>query len=266
MHILFVNSSLRGSKGLTSRLIAHMVRGSEAAHVDSTVVNLAERDMLRCHACDACQRSARLGDCVYREVDDVAAVMSDIAHADIVVYATPVYVLGMSSLLKLLMERFYAYGWAGRFRLTRRGFFFHDVARTICSKPFVSLVCCDNSEPRVASNCEDYFRSFALFHDAKWLCHLVRDSGRYLLAEPGFSADSKRRIFEAFEHAGEDLGRLGVIRRATRNAAVREIIPVPWFHYLKRFRFIKRAILGRANAMEFGVASRDAPVEPVVDH
>jgi len=186
---------------------------------------------------------------VYREFDDVDSIIQLLADADIVVYSTPVYVLGMSSLLKLLLERFYAYARVGQFALSQSGLFFHDIPRAICSKPFVTLVCCDSFETRTTKNCEDYFRAFALFHDAKWLCHLVRDSGRLLLIENDLLVVRKQQTFDAFEQVGNDLGRLGVVRRASRNGATRELIPIPGFRYVKNLKFVKRAVLKQALAV-----------------
>jgi len=45
---------------------------------------------------------------VYDGKDDVRAVFKKMAEADLIIYATPVYVFGMSGLLKIFLERMYA--------------------------------------------------------------------------------------------------------------------------------------------------------------
>jgi multimeric flavodoxin WrbA len=237
-----------------------MVVGAEAEQAVCEVANLAQLKIHRCLACDQCQRRETVGGCVYRERDDVDALFRKIASADIVVYATPVYVLGLSSLLKSLLERMYAYAKAGELRLSKSGMFFHDIPAALCSKPFVSLVCCDNFERRTSENCEDYFRAFALFHDAEWRGHIVRDSGKLLTSDRVGSPEAKQRIFAAFDQAGRDLARLGRIRRATRSQASREVIPLPGFRYLKRLVGVKRAVLRKA--MDSGASERSRGTPP----
>jgi multimeric flavodoxin WrbA len=254
MKIVFINASLRGNNGLTHRLLMHMVAGAEAEEAACEIAKLAQLEIHRCLACDRCQSSAPLGSCVYRERDEVDALFRKIGNADLVVYATPVYILGLSSLLKSLLERMYAYAKVGELRLSKSGMFFHHIPADLCSKPFVSLVCCDNFEARTSENCTDYFRAFSLFHDAEWRAHLVRDSGKLLTSDRIGSPETKQRIFAAFDQAGRDLVRLGRIRRATRTQAAQEVIPLPGFRYLKRLVGVKRALLRKA--LELEVAAR----------
>lgn len=245
MKIVFVNSSLRGKRGLSGRLLGHMVTGAQAEGATCEVIVLAQLKINRCLACDQCQSAGRLGDCVHREGDDVDCIFGKIVAADLVVYATPVYVLGMSSLLKSLFERVYAYAKVRELRLSRSGLFFHDIPENICSKPFASLVCCDNFEDRTTRNCTDFFRSFALFHDAEWRGHIVRNSGQLLTSDVGASM-RKQKIFQSFEQAGRELARCGRISRATLSDASREVISLLGFRYLKRLPGVKRAALKKA--------------------
>lgn len=262
MRIVFVNSSYRGRKGLSNLLIEQMVSGAKAANADCDIVNLSERHILHCQACNACLSTKSSGKCVHRNHDDVHAIFQLIAQADIVVYSTPVYVFGISSLLKILFERFYSYSNPLKFALSNSGLFFHDIPNAICSKPFVSLVCCDNFETQAASNCKDYFRTLSRFHDAKWLCHIVRNTGHLLTTENDLPTVRKQQIFEAFERVGHDLGRFGLVRRSTRSAASRELIPIPWFRYLKNLRCVKKAILKRALATQRNASGHGPLLSP----
>jgi multimeric flavodoxin WrbA len=246
MRIFCINSSLRGNQGLSHLLLTRMVAGARAEGATCEVTNLSQLKMHRCLACDECQSAEPPAGCVYRDKDDVDATFHKIIDADLVVYATPVYVMGLSSLLKSLFERFYAYAKTGEYRLSKSGLFFHDIPAGLCSKPFVSLICCDNFENRMTQNCEDYFRAFSLFHDAEWRGSLVRRSGALLTSSTVVTPEKKQRILDAFELAGRDLARLGRVRRATQAAANREVIPIPGFRYLKRLGGVKRAVLQRA--------------------
>ena len=248
--LCFINSSYRGKKGLSSLLIDNIVRGARSAGADCDVVTLAGQRINRCLDCGFCQSRPSLGRCVHQDKDDVDSIYQTIAKADVVVYASPVYVLGISGLLKIFLDRVYAYGNIDRLKLTHSGMFFHDIPTSICSKPFVSLICCDNFEERVVRNCEDYFRTLSVFHDAKRVGRLVRNSGKLLMGQNEIPAAGKERILRAYEQAGRELGRDGKISACTQREANREVIPVPFFHYLKHLGLVKRAVLKRASSTQ----------------
>jgi hypothetical protein len=46
-----------------------------------------------------------------------------------------------------------------------------------------------------------------------------------------------------FEQAGNELATLGYIRNSTQRKANQEVIPVPFFGFLKRFRPVKESVV-----------------------
>lgn len=250
MKLIAINSSLRGDGGHTRVLIDHLFKGATAAGADCEAVTLARCKVNRCLACGKCHTSEHYLECLYSEKDDVAAIFAKIASADLVIYASPVYVFGVSSLLKTFLERFYSTSDVNQLRVTRNGLFFHQVDERICTKPFVSIVVCDNIDPETPKNACEYFRTFARFMDAPQVGELVRNGGQ--LFRHGQDLQAAERfpkilaVYAAYEQAGRELALNGRISAATRRNANQEIIPIPFFRLLKHLTPFKRVMVQKA--------------------
>ena len=255
MRILAINASHRGDKGHTHFLIGKLLQGAAAAGAECEAVTLSKLKINRCLACDQCHRDQHHLQCVYDNTDDVRTVFEKMAGADIVIYATPVYVFGMSGLLKTFIDRMHATGDTFDLRMSKKGLIFHHIDRAICSKPFVVLVCCDNVETETPKNVLSYFRTFSRFMDAPQVGVLVRNGGR--LSGYGDDREGQKRcpkileVYAAYEKAGRELAREGRIRRRTQRRANQEIVPVPFFGLLKRLPFkpLKRRFIEKAGKM-----------------
>jgi len=262
MKIVALNGSYRGTRGHTQVLLERLAKGVRAAGGDFEIVVLAELHIERCRACQICQTPEHYLRCVI--ADDVAKVHEKMAEAAIIVYATPVYVFGMSGLLKTFLDRLHSLGDSKDLRLSQSGRIFHHFTPGICSKPFVTVVCCNNVEAETPANTLHYFRTFATFMDAPQVGTLVRNGGE--LCGYGPEPRSGRRLarldrsYAAFEQAGRELALTGRVHWLTARRANQEIVPVPLFALLKRLplRFIKALIVKAARQM------RSAPVRP--DH
>jgi len=169
-------------------------------------------------------------------------------EADIIVYATPIYVFNMSGLMKVFLDRINATGNCNDFRLSNSGLFFHHISKDIYSKPFVTLICHDNFENETSKSVRTYFETFSRFMDAPQVGVIVRRSGKV-------TGYGKNRVkekqypkilesYNAIEKAGNELANNGKISRKTQRTASQDIIPVPFFGFLKNFKaFKKKAIL-----------------------
>ena len=254
MKILAINASHRGDQGYTRFLVDLLLKGAAAAGAECEVVTLARLKIHRCLGCTRCQGPEHPGECVYASKDDVAQVFAKMAAADLVVYATPVYVFGITGLLKTFLDRFEALG-TQKLEVAPSGLLFHEIDRRICSKPFALIVCCDNVEAATPHNVIDYFKTFADFMGAALVGVLARNAGSLL----GHGKHPERvalfpkmpAVHAAFEQAGRELATRGSIRRSTRRAASQEVVPVPLFGLLKRLRSraFKRLFVERAEAM-----------------
>ena len=258
MRILAINASHRGNQGHTSFLIDKLFQGAREARAECEVVTLARVKINRCLACDQCETVEHHLHCVYDDKDDVRAIFHKMAQADLIIYATPIYIFGMSGLLKTFLERLHATADSLQMQLSNSGLVFHHIDHAICSKPFVTLVCCDNVETETPKNVLAYFRTFSRFMDAPQVGELVRNGGR--LSGYGHNPEREkmfpkmRGVYAAYEQAGQELATESRIRRATQRCANQEIVPVPLFSLLKRLPFkpLKRKFVEQAQKMQRG--------------
>ena len=85
--VIVISTSLR--QGSNSDMLADkFVEGAKAAGNDVEKVALAGREIQFCKGCMGCQR---LGRCVIK--DDVNDIMVKVMEADVVVWATPIYIM-----------------------------------------------------------------------------------------------------------------------------------------------------------------------------
>jgi len=253
MKILAINGSYRGEKGQTNAFLEILFSGAREAGAECESVSLSKLKINRCLGCDTCHTPVHYLKCVYSDKDDVAALFAKISAADLVIYASPIYVFGISSLLKAFIDRMYGISDVYQMGVTRSGLMFHHVEKSICSKPFISFVCCDNMESATPRNVQDYFKIFSRFMDAKQVGALTRNCIRFF--ENADSLEIKENfpkiaeVVEAYKQAGRELATFGHIQRRTQNRANQEIIPIPFFKYIKGLRMIKPIVVEKAKEM-----------------
>lgn len=256
MKILAINGSHRGDNGHTRYLIDRVVAGATGAGATCDVVTLAGLKINRCISCGTCNRSDHYLRCVFDDTDDVRSVFEKMRAADILIFATPVYIFTLSALLKTLIERIYGTSDVFDMRVTKSGLLFHHVDPALSSKPFVALVCCDSLEPEVTKNTVSYFKTYSRFNDAPLVGLLVRNGGR--LAghgrDPARQAQAPRmnRAYEAFEQAGKELATDGRLRRSTERRASGNILPIPSVIYRAGMHFkpFREKVVGKARVSQ----------------
>lgn len=269
MKILAINSSYRGSHGQCQHLIDLLFAGAREAGADCECVVLSKLKINRCSGCNVCQKNARLinpahpseyaMECVNQDKDDVQMVFDKMAEADLMIYATPVYIFNISVLLKMLFDRIYGSSYAAGFRVTSSGLMFHHVNQKVIAKPFVPLIVCDNLEDDTPRTLLTYFETFSKFLEAPMVGKLVRNGGA--LSGYGNDPEAERKmpaipkVYQAYHQAGLELAGIGKISRRTQNQANQEIIPVPFFSLLKKvkLRSVKEKFVEQANIMRANI-------------
>lgn len=106
MKILAINGSHRGKNGYLEFLINKIFEGASYAGAQCEVIRLSDHEIRRCSGCFSCQRKERLFQCIYDGKDEARFVYDKMKQADLIIYATPVYIFNMSGLLKNLFDRF----------------------------------------------------------------------------------------------------------------------------------------------------------------
>lgn len=250
MHILAINGSHRGDKGWTRFLIDRLLSGALAAGATGEVVTLSRLKINHCLSCYHCQNEEPHLQCLYHERDDAAMIFEKMAKADMLVFATPVYLMNMSGLFKTFLDRLYSTMNIQDMSLTASGLLHHHVNPAISSKPFVTLVACSNLEDESYRSVTAYFRTYARFMDARQAGVLVRNATPLLdydREHPGQTAFPRvAEVYRAYGQAGGELARQGFISPSTQRRANQELIAFPFFRVLKHLRPIKRIVIARS--------------------
>lgn len=254
MKILAINGSHRGSAGHTAFLLKKLSNGIVSAGGEFESVDLARLKINHCLSCGKCNSPDHYLKCVFEEKDDARSVFDKMAAADIIVFATPIYIFTMTGLMKNFLDRMYATADVFDLNVTKSGLIFHHVDEAICSKPFVALVCCDNVEKETPKNVISYFKTYAKFNDAPLAGMLVRNAGRFAghgrKPEMEQIAPKLTTAYAAFEKAGRELVKNGCVSRSTEKEASCNIIPMPpIFKVLKHFRPFKEKMVQQARQM-----------------
>ncbi len=102
MNVLVINSSPRMKRGGTALLVNAFLEGVKEAGAQSEVVYLQKMKVNHCLGCFSCWLKTP-GKCA--QDDDMTELLPKIGTTDILVLATPVYVDGMTSKMKAILDR-----------------------------------------------------------------------------------------------------------------------------------------------------------------
>ena len=252
--ILAINGSHRGQKGFTHYLIGRLFEGATEAGTECEEIVLSQLRMNYCRSCGRCNSKDHFLKCVFEEKDDVKSVFDKMVKADLIVYATPIYIFNMSALMKTFLDRTYSTGDVFDLQLTKSGKLFHHINPDISSKPFVPLICCDNIEKETPGNVVSFFKIFSRFQDAPQVGLLVRNAGGFIgHGKKPEMAELFPKIADAlnaFEQAGRELSQNGRISRATQKRASQNVLPIPpLMKVLNHFRPFKKKMVEQAREM-----------------
>jgi multimeric flavodoxin WrbA len=245
MRIVAINGSHRGKNGYTQFLIDKLFEGAGNAGAQCETIVLADYKINRCKGCRICHTQKSYLKCIYDGKDDVAALFDIMRSADILIYATPIYIFNMTGLMKTFLDRVTSTADSSITTLSDSGLFFHHFDKKLNSKPFVLLTCQDNFESETSKNVVSYFKTFSNFFDAPLLGILVRKSGSLT----GHGKDRQKEInypkimsaHQAYIQAGEELVKKGKISAKTQRIANQNIIPMPTIvEYILKLKFIRK--------------------------
>ena len=104
MKILILNGSPH-PKGNTKAMTAAFTKGAESAGHEVVEYQVAKMDIKGCIACEYCHTKGE-GACIQK--DDMQQIYPDLATADVIVFASPVYYFGFSGQIESAISRFYA--------------------------------------------------------------------------------------------------------------------------------------------------------------
>ena len=97
--VLVISSSLRKNSN-SEQLAVSFADGAKSAGNEVEIISLRDKEIKFCIGCLACQKTQR---CFMH--DDADAIREKMLHADVLVFATPIYYYEMSGILKTLLDR-----------------------------------------------------------------------------------------------------------------------------------------------------------------
>jgi multimeric flavodoxin WrbA len=217
MKVLTINGSPTVDKGITARILGLFLNGMRDAGAKVELIYLAKKNIAPCRGClDICLFKTP-GICYQK--DDMVQLLHKQRNADMVVYATPVYLDGMTGTMKNFVDR--SLPLLQGFLELRDGHLRHPTHNGKHRRMVVVSTCglaeMDNFDPLIA-----HFQAIAKNMDMEYLGALVRPSGVILdLASP----EKLESICNAIKAAGREIVAYGKLSPATFKAASEEIMP-----------------------------------------
>jgi multimeric flavodoxin WrbA len=247
LKIIAINGSAKKSGGVTQQFIDAIFEGARFMGAECETIRLSNYQINRCIACDFCQKSEDYS-CIYKDKDDYEKIISKIRDSDIILYSTPVYVLQMSSLMKIFFERIYAHGKSNVREFTKSGLIFHDVDEYLKSKPFVNIIVSDNLEDETTNSIELFFKSYSKFMDSKIVGNILRKSAFIFRDDASNNkySELKNKVLNALILSGKQLVTQGYISKNTEKAISKSILPIP--KYI--FTLLKKSEKGKQKLLE----------------
>lgn len=219
LKILALNSSPRKDRGGTALLLNTFLEGAKEAGAEIDLIYVADLKVNSCLGCFTCWVKTP-GECVHK--DDMADLLTKHRTADVLILATPVFVDGMTSTMKAVLDR--SIPLIQPFFEIRDNHCRHSPLgeRKINKVVLVSVsgfTELDNFDPLIA-----HVKAYCRNLNSEFVGAIVRPLGAQLqvFKQMGIQVDD---IFNAIKQAGRELVQAGTIRPATLNIISREIVP-----------------------------------------
>ena len=219
MKILAFNSSPRKMKSNTNRILLPFLEGAKEAGADVELVYLYDKKINPCLGCYACWFKTP-GECCQK--DDMAELLPKMMRADVIVYATPLYVFGMTAQMKLLLDRIIP-SVEPYIELTDKGHCTHPAREGKRNSDMVVVSNCGFHELHNFDEMMAHFRVIARHGRGRILGALLRPGGESLeMAEKPMSEEVKA-VYAAAREAGGELVRNGRVSEKTEKAVAAEL-------------------------------------------
>ncbi len=225
MKILAFNGSPRAKKGATERILQPFLEGAKEAGAEVETIYVAKKKINYCTGCFNCWL-VHPGKCIHK--DDMLEILRKIGKADMIVYASPIYVDGITAQMKTMMDRCISGSQPfievkdGHSRHPHRGEKTH-------SRQIVFISTCgfgeiDNFEPAIG-----HMKAAAKNAQAEFIGALVRPMGPVLEYLEILEVDKMKAVYQAFHQGGADAVSKGEISAEVQEAASASIISMEHF-------------------------------------
>jgi len=219
MKVLAFNGSPRGTHSNTDRILQPFLKGARDAGAETETIYLKDLNIRPCLGCFTCWMRTP-GICTQK--DDMSLLLEKMCHADIVVYATPLYVFTVSGLMKNFMDR--TIPLADPHIIKQGKDYVHLPRYKDAARRSVLISNCGFPERDNFSALVDMFHHFMNNHDSNLVAIILRPMGE-LLRQPDLQSFLSW-YFQAAYQAGQELIKLGHITRETQAILDRDFMPI----------------------------------------
>jgi multimeric flavodoxin WrbA/putative sterol carrier protein len=216
--VIIINASPRSGSGYTGQFAARFAEGIAEAGANVEEICLAS---LRIKTCTGCWRCwIKENGCVFDGKDDFYELFEKVNHADMIVYALPLYVDGMPSILKNYFDRSvrrvypYICSDAKKMRHPRR------IDRK--NQTMTLLATCGFQEKTQLKALEAHFRAIAHNFHIPLIETVYRPGAMFLFNNP-FAYKQQTEILDNMKKAGTELALTGKIGRKTKRKIEQKI-------------------------------------------
>ncbi|MBW1912216.1 MAG: flavodoxin family protein [Deltaproteobacteria bacterium] len=218
MKVVAINSSPKMNKGNTALILNPFLEGMEAAGAEIELYYTKELVINPCLGCVTCWFKTP-GKCVRK--DDMTSLFPKIKKADTLVFATPVYVDGVSGPMKNLMDRLIPLG--NPSLEIRNGHTRHPFDPKSDQKRVILVSSCGFWELDTFDPLISHMKGLTLHFGGQFAGALLRPHAEFLkpMMAKGIPLDD---IFEGAKEAGRQLVKDGVMANSTLQTISRELI------------------------------------------
>ena len=219
MKILALSGSPRKKKGITDRILQPFLEGAQEGGAEVSLVYLQGKKIKPCRGCFDCWWKTP-GVCAQK--DDMAELLKLHAECDVGVYATPLYVCGMSAQLKMFFDRFIPL--ALPFIEVKNGHCTHPARGKRMTGMAVVSSCgfheLDNFDEMVA-----HFKAICRLGGIKFYGALLRPHGEFLPFGEQVMKAQVEEVYTAAREAGRQMVKHDNIPDHLLKAVSRELLP-----------------------------------------
>lgn len=202
MKIVAFNGSPRGANGNTYIMVESFLAGARASGAETEHVLLAEKKISPCKGCFACWIKTP-GKCAID--DDMAELLPKLTSADIIIYATPLYIYTVSGILKNFMDRIIPIADPHFAKDEKTGLCRHSGRKGDRKGDFVVISNCGFPEIEHFKALSFFFKTYAESSDSKLLAEIYRTQGELLRNAPLLLKPIVHGYKKLLEQAGKEI-------------------------------------------------------------
>ena len=227
MKVLAFNGSPRAKNGVTDLILQRFLAGAREAGAETETIYLAKKKINYCTGCLSCWL-VHPGTCIHS--DDMAEILEKRTAADMLIYASPVYVDGFTAQMKTMMDRCITLGQP--FIVEHKGHSRHpgqEKYRRSKRAKMVLISTCGFGEIDNFDSIIFHMKAIARNMAGEYLGEIVHPMGPALQIVGQSDPERAKPVLEAFYRGGLEAVSDNAISEETRKAAAVPVMSIKEF-------------------------------------